>query len=114
VVKRRINDEIKKQVHWTVGRYCSCSHYFVIWQTGAYWKGRDGTNVFSFQYLNLNAQASGAQQFDPAHFIYPNADTGANVMIANYARHFTLFNRASSFAVNLIGGSVDQVFYPRG
>jgi hypothetical protein len=38
----------------------------------AYWKGRDGTNVFSFQYLNLNAQASGAQQFDPAHFIYPN------------------------------------------
>jgi hypothetical protein len=66
----------------------------------------------------LNAQASGAQQFDPAHFIYPNADTGANVMIANYARHFTLFNRASSFAVNLIGGSVDvevtKFFTPGG
>jgi len=73
----------------------------------AYWKGRDGTNVFSFQYLNLNMQASGAQQFDPAHFIYPNADTEANVMIANYARHLTLFNRASSLAVNIVGGSVD-------
>jgi hypothetical protein len=73
----------------------------------AYWKGRDGTNVVSFQYLNLNMQASGAQQFDPAHFIYPNADTEANVMIANYARHLTLFNRASSLAVNIVGGSVD-------
>jgi hypothetical protein len=52
-------------------------------------------------------QASGTQQFDPAHFIYPNADTEANVMIANYARHLTLFNRASSFAVNVAGGSVD-------
>jgi hypothetical protein len=28
-------------------------------------------------------------------------------MIANYARHFTLFNRASSLAVNIVGGSVD-------
>ena len=73
----------------------------------AYWKGRDGTNVLSFQYLNLNMQASGTQQFDPAQFIYPNADTEANVMIANYARHFTLFNRASSLAVNIVGGSVD-------
>ncbi len=89
----------------------------------AYWKGRDGTNVLSFQYLNLNMQASGAQQFDPAHFIYPNADTEANVMIANYARHLTLFNRASSLAVNIVGGSVDldvntslvpQIFYLRG
>jgi hypothetical protein len=73
----------------------------------AYWKGRDGTNVVSFQYLNLNAQASGTQQFDPASFIYPNADTEANVMIGNYARHFTLFNRASLFSANVVGGSVD-------
>jgi len=73
----------------------------------AYWKGRDGTNVLSFQYLNLNMQASGTQQFDPSQFIYPNSDTEANVMIANYARHFTLFNRASSLAVNIVGGSVD-------
>jgi hypothetical protein len=73
----------------------------------AYWKGRDGTNVLSFQYLNLNMQASGTQQFDPSQFIYPNSDTEANVMIANYARHFTLLNRASSIAVNIVGGSVD-------
>ena len=73
----------------------------------AYWKARDGTNVVSFQYLNLNAQASGTQQFDPGGYIYPNADTEANVMIGNYARHFTLLNRASSFSVNVIGGSVD-------
>jgi len=73
----------------------------------AYWKGRDGTNMVSFQYLNLNMQASDTQQFDPSQFIYPNADTEANVMIANYARHLTLFNRASSFAVNIAGGSAD-------
>jgi hypothetical protein len=73
----------------------------------AYWKGRDGTNVVSFQYLNLNMQASDTQQFDPSQFIYPNADTEANVMITNYARHLTLFNRASSFAVNIAGGSAD-------
>ncbi|MBW1789334.1 MAG: transporter [Deltaproteobacteria bacterium] len=73
----------------------------------AYWKGRDGTNVVAFQYLNLNMQASDSQQFDPGQFIYPNSDAEANVMIANYARHFTLFNRASSLAVNLAGGSVD-------
>ena len=73
----------------------------------AYWKGRDGTNVVSFQYLNLNMQASDTQQFDPSQFIYPNSDTEANVMIANYARHLTLFNRASSLGVAIAGGSVD-------
>jgi hypothetical protein len=73
----------------------------------AYWKGRDGTNVFSLQYLNLNMQASDTQQFDPAHFIYPNADTEADVLIASYARHMTLFNRASTFSANIVGGSVD-------
>ena len=73
----------------------------------AYWKGRDGTNVFSMQYLNLDMQASDTQQFDPASFIYPNADTEANVFIASWARHMTLFNRASSFSVNVVGGSAD-------
>ena len=73
----------------------------------AYWKGRDGTTVVSFQYLNLNMQASGAQQFDPAHFIYPNADTEANIMIASWARHMTLFDRPSSLAFNIAGGSAD-------
>lgn len=73
----------------------------------AYWKLRDGTDVVSFQYLNLDMQASDAQQFDPSQFIYPNADAEADVMIASWARHMTLFNRPSSLALNLIGGSVD-------
>jgi len=73
----------------------------------AYWKARDGTNVFSMQYLNLDMQASDSQQFDPAHFIYPNADAAADVLIATWSRHMTLFNRASSFSGNIVGGSVD-------
>ena len=75
----------------------------------AYWKGREGTNVVSTQYLRLDMDASGAQQFDPSRYIYPNADAEANVFIASFARHFTLplFNRPSSLGVNLIGGNVD-------
>jgi hypothetical protein len=73
----------------------------------AYWKGRDGTNVFSMQYLNLDMQASDTQQFDPAGFVYPNADTKADVVITSWAHHMTLFNRASSFSANVVGGSVD-------
>jgi hypothetical protein len=73
----------------------------------AYWKGREGANVVSFQYLNLDMQASDSQQFDPGLFIYPNSDVNASIFIASYARHLTLFNRASSLAVNLVGGSAD-------
>jgi len=76
----------------------------------AYWKGRDGTEVISFQYLNLDMQASDAQQFDPAHYIYPNADVDANIVVASWARHMTLFKRPSSLLVNLVGGSVDAKF----
>lgn len=71
----------------------------------AYWKAREGSNVVSFQYLNLSMQATGAQQFDPGQFIYPNSDVEANIFIANWARHMTLFNRASSLSVSLAGGS---------
>ena len=73
----------------------------------AYWKGRDGTNVVSFQYLYLDMQASGAQQFDPSMYIYPDSDTEADIFMASWARHITLFNRPSSFALNFTGGSVD-------
>ena len=72
-----------------------------------YWKGRDGTNVVSFQYLNLNMQASDAKQFAPNLYIYPNADVEADIMIASWARHMTLFNRPSTLSVNLAAGSVD-------
>jgi hypothetical protein len=76
----------------------------------AYWKGRDGTNVVSFQYLNLNLQASDSKQFAPGQYIYPNADTEASIFIANYVRHITLFNRPSSLSFAVAGGSVDADF----
>ena len=71
----------------------------------AYWKTREGSTVMSFQYLNLSLQASGAQQFDPGQYIYPNSDAEATIMVASWARHMTLFGRASSLAVSLAGGS---------
>lgn len=73
----------------------------------AYWHGREGTNVVSFQYLNLDMQASGSQQFAPDQYIYPDADAEANLFIATWAHHLTLFDRPSTFAVNLAGGSVE-------
>jgi len=76
----------------------------------AYWKGRASTNVMSFQYLNMNLQASDALQFDPGHFIYPGADAEANIFIANWARHMTLLDRPSVLNVTLVGGSVGVDF----
>lgn len=73
----------------------------------AYWKAREGTTVVSFQYLDLSMQASGAKQFDPGQYIYPNSDTEAEVFIANWSRHMTLLGRPSSLSFNLVGGSVD-------
>lgn len=73
----------------------------------AYWKGRDGTQGVSFQYLRLDLQSSDTQQFAPGQYIYANADTEASIVIANWVRHMTLLNRPSSLAVNIVGGSVD-------
>jgi hypothetical protein len=73
----------------------------------AYWKGRAGTNGVSVQYLRLDVDASDTQQFAPDQYIYPNSDIEANLFIATYARHFTLFNRPSFVAINLAGGNVD-------
>ncbi len=72
----------------------------------AYWKAREGSTVISFQYLNLNLQASGALQFAPGEYIYPKSDVEGNIVVASWARHMTLFNRASSFSVTLAGGSI--------
>jgi hypothetical protein len=73
----------------------------------AYWKNRDGINAFSFQTLNLNLQASESQQLAPGQYIYANADAEADLVIANYFHYTTLFNRPSSYALTLVGGSVD-------
>ena len=75
-----------------------------------YWKGRDGTNVMSVQYLNMNLQASDTVQFDPSHYIYPAADVQADIFILSWARHMTLFDRPSILSANLVGGSVDVEF----
>jgi hypothetical protein len=73
----------------------------------AYWKGRDGTQVVSFQYLRWDIDASGSQQFAPGQYIYPNSDVEASIFMFSWARHMTLFNRPSSLAFNLAGGNVD-------
>jgi len=72
----------------------------------AYWKGREGSTVISFQYLNLDMQASEAQQFDPGSYIYPNSDAQADIVVASWARHMTIFDKPSSLSVSLAGGSV--------
>ena len=76
----------------------------------AYWKGWDGINGFSFQYLRLDLDASDSQQFAPGQYVYPNADVEGSIFIANYLRHLTLFNRPSSVLINVIGGSIDADF----
>ncbi len=73
----------------------------------AYWKARDGTHIVSGQYLFLDMVATDTQTFDPAHFIFPNSKAEANLFLASYAYHFTLFDRPSSVALNLLGGSAD-------
>ena len=73
----------------------------------AYWKARDGTHVVSTQYLFLDMVATDTQAFDPAHFIFPNSKAEANLFMASYAYHFTLLDRPSSIALNLLGGSAD-------
>lgn len=74
----------------------------------AYWKARHGSHVVSTQYLSLDMQATDTQMFDPSHFILPNTDAEADLFLASYAYHFTLFGkRPSSLAFNLLGGSAD-------
>jgi hypothetical protein len=52
-------------------------------------------------------QATDTQTFDPSHFIYPNSAAEADLFMASYAYHFTLLDRPSAVAVNLLAGSAD-------
>jgi hypothetical protein len=63
--------------------------------------------MFAFSYLRWDINATDSQQFDPAHYIYPNSDVEASVFLGMWGRHFTLFNRPSVFSVALAGGNVD-------
>ena len=76
----------------------------------AYWKGREGTQGFSIQYLNLDLQASDSEQFAPGQYVYPGADVEATLMIANYARNLVLFDRLSTVSFGVASGSIDAVF----
>lgn len=76
----------------------------------SYWKALSGTNVVGFQYLPMNAVTS-SDVFDPVHYMYPNSDVTANLVVANYARHLTLFGRAASLSAFLIGGNLDVEFF---
>jgi hypothetical protein len=73
----------------------------------AYWKGWDGINGVSFQHLRLDLQAADSQQFAPGQYVYANADIEGNIMIGNYVRYLTLFNRPSSLLLAVIGGNID-------
>ena len=73
----------------------------------SYWNARSGTQVFSFQYLNMSIGAASSSAFAPGQYVYPNSTTNANVFVGTWAHHMTFLNRPSTFAVNLIGGNVD-------
>ncbi len=73
----------------------------------AYSKAMDGTNIIAFQYLPFDGDSFGSQAFDPLHYVYPESEFKANIVILTYARHFTLFNRASSFSATVLGGNLD-------
>ncbi len=72
----------------------------------AYWNAREKTNIFSFQYLPMNLNASDALVFAPGQYIYPNAQVKANVVMGTWAHHLAVFKRPSVIAVNVVGGNI--------
>ena len=72
----------------------------------AYWNTRENTNIFSFQYLSMNLDASDALVFAPGQYIYPNAKVNADVSMGTWAHHLAVFKRPSVVAVNVVGGNV--------
>ncbi len=72
----------------------------------AYWNARENTNIFSFQYLPMNLNASDALVFAPGQYIYPNAEVNADIIMGTWARHLAVFKRPSVIAVNVVGGNI--------
>jgi hypothetical protein len=74
----------------------------------AYWKGREGTHVISFQYLPMFMDAEGSKAFAPGQYIYPNSKIDAHILMASYGYHFTLpwVKRPSVISVNVVGGKI--------
>ena len=73
----------------------------------AYWKAMAGTNVIAVQYLPFDSDSFDSLVFDPVHYIYPESEFQANLLMLTYARHFTLFDRTAVFGATLVGGNVD-------
>jgi hypothetical protein len=61
----------------------------------------------SFQHLRLDLNAKDTNQFAPGQYVYPNSDIEGSLVIANWVRHMTLFDRPSSFSLGITGGDVD-------
>ena len=49
----------------------------------AYWKGRAGTHVLSFQYLPMFMDAEGSKAFAPGQYVYPNSEIDAHIVMAS-------------------------------
>ncbi len=73
----------------------------------AYWKAREGTQGVSFQYLRLDLNAESSQQFAPGQYIYANSDIEGSLVIVNWVRHMTLFDRPSTIGIGIDGGDID-------
>jgi len=111
------NIKIANSFNWfwtifTILAILSFSRQAIAQDDGArsYWKTRSGTNVMSFQYLPLTIGASGSNAFAPGQYIYPNSTVQANIILGTWARHMTVFKKPSTFAVNVVGGSIDVGF----
>ena len=69
-----------------------------------YWKSLSGANAFP---LIAESISGNTNPFDPAHTVTPGADFDATLVMAGYARTFSLFDRAAMAALILPVGRVE-------
>jgi len=68
-----------------------------------YWKSLSGANAVP---LIFNSISGNTNPFDPAHVVAPEGEIDATLVIAGYARTFSLFDRAAMAAILLPMGRV--------
>ena len=69
-----------------------------------YWKSLSGANAFP---LIAESISGNTNPFDPAHTVTPGADFDATLVMAGYARTFSLFDRATMAALILPMGRIE-------
>jgi len=69
-----------------------------------YWKSLSGANAFP---LIAESISGNTNPFDPAHTVTPGADFDATLVMAGYARTFSLFDRAAMAALILPMGRIE-------